>query len=681
MYRVRRSVIVGLSALALLGAACATPPGQPGTTTTTTTTVVQGPAPEAQLSASTTIGDAPLTVTFSSLGSWQGTGSDVRYLWDFGDGTVVSRLPSDTIVHTYVNPGSFNASLTITSTTGGSESPRIRILVRTDPNPAYYVRIGGSSGTGCGPRLNPCASIATAQANAVANGVRLVRIAGGTYSTPIRLLSGIEMSGGWDREFNGQGTTPGQVTIINGTSTEPPVTIDGVAGSRISGIRAQGAVRSAGDAVGIVVTNSSRDVTIGQRGTIRTFVSGGTGPNATGVLISGASQVTVEDTEVSSGDTVGVGSSAYGIRALGGSIVNVDLSTVIAGPGEPGLDRSSLLPPAVTASGCGGATGGNATGPSSPGNGGRGGQCQTAWGGNGGGGGDFNTSGRDGAAGGSIAEIPGVWAALPGGAGGRGGCGSSTGCSREPAGGGAGRSGAAGPAGPAGAVDTLGLPPFIGLPAFQFMPGLAGAGQTGQDGSGGGGGGGGKSASASGGGGGGGGGGGLGGLGGLGGGGGGGSFGVYSLSSTVALVASEIRFSPGGVGGGGAPGGRGGDGGPGGGGGSKSCCEASAGSGGAGGGAGGGGGGGGGGAGGPSIGIVNIGSGGFTQSNVNFTSRPVSPAAGGPGGPGGPPATPGGGGGGQNPGQDGTAAFAGANGANGPSGLLLRSWDNGRTVA
>lgn len=679
MYRFRGSVMVVLGALALLGAACTTPPGQPGTTTTTTT-VAQGPEPVAQISASTTIGDAPLAVTFSSVGSWQGTGSDVRYLWDFGDGTVVSRLPSDTIVHTYDTPGSFNASLTITSTTGGSESPRIRILVRTDPNPAFYVRIGGAIGSGCGPRANPCSSIQTAQDNALANGVRLIRIAGGTYNTPIRLASGIEMSGGWDRAFTGQGTTPGQVTIINGTSTEPPVTIEGVTGSRISGIRAQGAVRSSGDAVGIVVTRASRDVTIGQKGTIRTFVSGGTGPNATGVLVNGESQVTIEDTEVSSGDTVGVGSSAYGIRALGRAIVNVDLSTVIAGPGEPGRDLSGELPPVAANGGCGGARGGNATGPSSPGNGGRGGQCQTAWGGNGGGGGDFNTSGRDGAAGGSIAERPGVWAALPGGAGGDGGCGSSTGCGREPRGGGAGWSGAAGPAGAAGAADVLGLSPTIGLPPFLFFPTVAGAGGAGQDGSGGGGGGGGKSASASGGGGGGGGGGGLGGLGAPGGSGGGGSFGVYSLDSTVALVASTIQLSPGGVGGGGAPGGRGGDGGPGGEGGSKSCCEASAGSGGAGGGAGGGGGGGGGGAGGPSVGVVNIGSGGFTLSTVSI-SKPLSPAVGGPGGPGGPPASPGGGGGGQNPGQDGSTAFAGSNGANGPSGLWLRSWDNGRIVA
>jgi PKD repeat protein len=668
MYTTRRALVVAFAAIALFAVAC-TP--DPGGGTTTTTTIDPGP-PVAVAGGAPTIGDAPLTVSFNSSGSTPGTGTDLTYSWDFGDGSAPESGP--TAVHTYTTVGTYQARLTMTNSAGTSVSPPVTVTVNQDPNPKFYVRAGGGTGADCGPKANPCASIAEAQTNALANGIRTLRVAGGTYAGPLAVASGITVDGGWAQDFADYGAN--DVTVITGTGTAPAITFDRVSNAKVTGVNAQGVNRTSGDAVGILVSGGSSGITIGDASGIQTVVSGGVGPNATGILVRGGSLANVVNTKVNSGTPTNASGSAYGIRAVGSSVVNVTLSDITAQPGVAGVSGPAGAP-GQAASGAGGGRGGDACGPSCPGGGAGGGGGTGQPGGRGGTGGNYDGAPEGGSGGSGPAP----------GAGGSPGFSGLFGCffggsCPPPGGGGAGGVGGAGAAGQSGSNTLTGQ-------GDLFVPTNGTPGGNGGAGSGGGGGGGGGSASASGGGGGGGGAGGNGGAGGsVAGTSGGGSFGIFAANATVDVASSIVTSSAGGAGGNGQPGGRGGNGGNGGGGGRPSCCRASGGGGGGGGGAGGGGGGAGGGAGGPSIAAYHVGTGTFTQS-ANQYVRPVVPAAAGQGGAGSAPANSGFGGprgecgdAGTGPclGSDGFSAGAGVGGPagrSGPAGPLFRVWDNG----
>lgn len=658
---VRRAAFVAAGAIALVMTACTPPPdGGGGTSSTTSSTVATG-QPTAVASAAPTIGDAPLVVDFESSGSQPGTGTGLTYSWDFGDGSPADAGPSAS--HTYITPGTYVAKLTMTNSGGTSVSPGITVSVNADPNPKYYVRPAGGTGSGCGPKLTPCSTISEAITNASANGIANIRVAGGSYTAALSVPSGMKVNGGYLQDFSD--VSSDQVTTIYGTATAAPVTFNGVTNSAISGVSIQGVARTAGDAVGVVITGGSSGIEVGNNAAPRTLVAGGSGPNATGVLVTGGSFAKVENATVNSGTPTGAGSSAYGVRILGLSVVNVVLSDVTAQPGVAGTSASTVVPGQAT-SGCGGSNGNNASGPSSPGGGGTGGGCATNGGGTGGTGGKYSGSGSGGSNG----------AGPSAGAGGSGGCGSLVGCGNGADGGNQGGVGSAGIAGAAGSNAIVAND--------LFSPTAGTAGTAGAAGSGGGGGGGGKSASASGGGGGGGGAGGNGGAAGaVAGKSGGGSFAVYANNASVNMNSSTATSSAGGAGGAGAPGGRGGNGGNGGNGGSDSCCLAGGGGGGGAGAAGGGGAGAGGGAGGPSIAVLHVGVGSLTNS-ASAMYRPVAPAASGAGGAAAGSATSGVGGFGNDTGTDGGSAAPGTvgpAGANGPSGQLFRIWDNGTTTS
>ncbi|HYF48767.1 MAG TPA: S8 family serine peptidase [Planctomycetota bacterium] len=70
----------------------------------------------AQVLASPTEGEAPLTVAFSAAGS---TGNNPTYKWDFGDGTSAN---GSEVSHTYTTPGTFTASVTLTDIAGKQAS-------------------------------------------------------------------------------------------------------------------------------------------------------------------------------------------------------------------------------------------------------------------------------------------------------------------------------------------------------------------------------------------------------------------------------------------------------------------------------------------------------------------------------------------------------------------------------
>lgn len=107
--------------------------GSLGQYTVTGSVTAPGPvAPVAVISATPTSGDAPLVVSFSGSGSFDGDGSVVAHAWNFGDGTLASGA---TVSHVYGAAGDYTAVLTVTDNSGltGSSSTLIRVLAPNQP--------------------------------------------------------------------------------------------------------------------------------------------------------------------------------------------------------------------------------------------------------------------------------------------------------------------------------------------------------------------------------------------------------------------------------------------------------------------------------------------------------------------------------------------------------------------
>ena len=609
----------------------------------------------------------PVTFT-GTLTSYEEPLDAANSKWDFGDGTApvaacssCGSSATSSVSHTFTTVGQYQVKLVATDQLGLTSTAFATVNVRSGK---VFVRTGGSTdAASCGALSNPCAKISDAVNRAYTQTPQLtdVLVAGPGPYDGFTMREGVSVTGGYDNDF--QIPSAPIATVVNkqvgggdpvgvsaaGLLPTTPVT-------KLKNLSVDVTGSATQSTTGVLIANSTGLEIDGLT------VVKATGLNATGLLSTG-STFTISNSNIASGAAQGAGSSAYGIRAIGGSNVTVVNSTVSASAGIDGSNGPAA--PIQATSGCNGSRGADASGASSPGAGGAGGGCATNGGGSGGTGGDYSGAGQAGSGG-----------AGGGGAGGNGGCGSVFGCGTNAGGGQAGGSGAAGTAGAAGGNTPVA--------ADLWAPTNGGAGTAGQPGSGGGGGGGGKSASASGGGGGGGGAGGNGGAGGtVGGGSGGGSFGIYVRDASVTVNSVTVASAAGGNGGVGQAAGRGGNGGNGGNGGLKSCCSAGGGGGGGGGGAGGGGGGAGGGAGGPSIAILHIGSGTLTVT-AGTQTRSSAASAGGAGGGLALAATPGTHGSGTQDGGDGVSsggAVAGVAGLGGPSGQLFRIWDNGTTTS
>lgn len=103
-------------------------------------------APIAALSADPTSGFAPLTVRFDGSDSSDPDPNDsvASYTFDFGDGSEPATQDSPTIDHTYQQPGTYQASLTVTDTNGMQSDPdTVTITVDEAPAGPSQVKGGG----------------------------------------------------------------------------------------------------------------------------------------------------------------------------------------------------------------------------------------------------------------------------------------------------------------------------------------------------------------------------------------------------------------------------------------------------------------------------------------------------------------------------------------------------------
>jgi len=86
--------------------------------------------PVAVIAAAPTSGVAPLGVSFDGGNSSDPDGSVISYAWNFGDGATAAGAAAN---HTYAEPGTYTAELTVTDNQGASASTTVNIQVSAAP--------------------------------------------------------------------------------------------------------------------------------------------------------------------------------------------------------------------------------------------------------------------------------------------------------------------------------------------------------------------------------------------------------------------------------------------------------------------------------------------------------------------------------------------------------------------
>lgn len=86
--------------------------------------------PVAVFSASTVYGPSPLSVDFDATASFDEDGDNLSYSWDFGDSSTGQGI---TIGHVYTNPGSYNATLTVSDGELTDQSTTTITVSNNDP--------------------------------------------------------------------------------------------------------------------------------------------------------------------------------------------------------------------------------------------------------------------------------------------------------------------------------------------------------------------------------------------------------------------------------------------------------------------------------------------------------------------------------------------------------------------
>ena len=106
--------------------------GGTGTATVTGIVVVANQAPTAAAGATPLTVKEDKVVTFSSAGSVDSDGTIASYGWTFGDsGTSTAANPT----HTYANPGTYTATLTVTDNNGATGTATVVVTVLANQAP------------------------------------------------------------------------------------------------------------------------------------------------------------------------------------------------------------------------------------------------------------------------------------------------------------------------------------------------------------------------------------------------------------------------------------------------------------------------------------------------------------------------------------------------------------------
>jgi len=82
--------------------------------------------PVAVATAEPATGAAPLSVFFDSTGSYDPDGAIAGYAWDFDDGSSSTEANP---THTYTDPGTYYATLTVTDNKGATDSEAVEVIV------------------------------------------------------------------------------------------------------------------------------------------------------------------------------------------------------------------------------------------------------------------------------------------------------------------------------------------------------------------------------------------------------------------------------------------------------------------------------------------------------------------------------------------------------------------------
>jgi PKD repeat protein len=90
-------------------------------------------APKAVISATPNEGSAPLTVNFNAAYSHDDDGRIAEYRWDFGDPAAVGTGTQAACDHTYKNPGTYLAKLTVIDDEGSIGTQQIAVVVTNSP--------------------------------------------------------------------------------------------------------------------------------------------------------------------------------------------------------------------------------------------------------------------------------------------------------------------------------------------------------------------------------------------------------------------------------------------------------------------------------------------------------------------------------------------------------------------
>jgi len=94
-------------------------------------------------------GQAPIVISFTPTGSTDPDGEIIQYAWDFGDG---KRINGRIANHTYAEPGSYTAKLTVTDNNGATDEATFEVIITgPEPNEAPTALFTASPETGEAP--------------------------------------------------------------------------------------------------------------------------------------------------------------------------------------------------------------------------------------------------------------------------------------------------------------------------------------------------------------------------------------------------------------------------------------------------------------------------------------------------------------------------------------------------